>query len=134
MYKHPKDLTGLKYGKLTVMSKLENGYLKCRCDCGGIKVVKRNRLVMLLTQSCGCKTKGSKTKRKKNSNNTSSFRGVHFTTLIRRNYKSTYAISKVWDSTGKLHKKAFNVDKYGVMEATALACQFRETQIQDNKC
>ena len=54
------DLTGNKYGKLTVIER--NGYTpngktikwKCQCDCGKIVDVAMNGLKSGTTQSCGC--------------------------------------------------------------------------------
>jgi hypothetical protein len=52
------DLTGKRFGNLTVMEfdRYENGqsYWKCRCDCGGEKVVGRVYLQNGHTTSCGC--------------------------------------------------------------------------------
>jgi len=59
-----KDLTGRKFGKLTVVERVENyisptgqnltQYL-CQCDCGSNPVVvSANSLVRGLTSSCGC--------------------------------------------------------------------------------
>ena len=53
-----KDLTGLKFGRLTVISKdkKRNGKVtwKCKCDCGNECVVERGNLTSGTTQSCGC--------------------------------------------------------------------------------
>lgn len=53
------DLTGQRFGKLTVIRKEENAGVKgtswlCRCDCGNEKVVKRELLQRGKTKSCGC--------------------------------------------------------------------------------
>ena len=53
------DLTGKKFGKLTVLSKTDdkkNGsYLyKCKCDCGNIKMVTARDLNSNRVRSCGC--------------------------------------------------------------------------------
>ena len=52
------DLTGHRYGKLTVIGPAENigprtAWL-CRCDCGRETVVRSNRLRSGHTTSCGC--------------------------------------------------------------------------------
>ena len=55
-----KDLTGLRFGKLTVLKKSENRAKDgnplwvCRCDCGNITEVTKRRLVTGSTRSCGC--------------------------------------------------------------------------------
>ena len=64
---HPRkdvqDLTGRKFGKLTVLSRHHIGYdrmwhYKCLCDCGNISIVRSNALTRGNTQSCGCNRKG----------------------------------------------------------------------------
>lgn len=57
-----QDLTGKKFGKLTVLGidhkeKCKNGsiiFWKCQCECGNLKVVNGNNLKRRLTKSCGC--------------------------------------------------------------------------------
>lgn len=54
-----KDLTGKKFGRLTVIKlkgKAPNGkYLwDCKCDCGNYVTVKGNSLTTGHTKSCGC--------------------------------------------------------------------------------
>ena len=52
------DLTGQRYGKLTVLGPAENTggktAWKCRCDCGQETVVLTKRLRSGHTTSCGC--------------------------------------------------------------------------------
>lgn len=51
------DLTGQRYGKLTVIeldADAENRSWLCKCDCGGKKVVKQDYLRRGTTTSCGC--------------------------------------------------------------------------------
>ncbi len=63
------DITGKKYGKLTVISMAEDyvspsgnrlSRCNCKCDCGNRVVVNMSALVTGTTRSCGCKlnTKG----------------------------------------------------------------------------
>jgi hypothetical protein len=62
-----KDLTGLKFGKLTVIeiAKIEkrkteagnyisNAFWLCKCDCGNETIVKASMLLQKRTTSCGC--------------------------------------------------------------------------------
>lgn len=53
-----KDLTGMRFGKLTVLepTKAESGRTawRCRCDCGKETVVLTINLVSGRTKSCGC--------------------------------------------------------------------------------
>ncbi len=59
------DLTGKRFGRLTVIKELEGvrnnqgNYIRiweCKCDCGNIKEIKQERLTTKRnpTQSCGC--------------------------------------------------------------------------------
>lgn len=54
------DLTGKKFGRLTVIEKDNNritksgSYWKCQCDCGKIKSVKSSSLRRGEIESCGC--------------------------------------------------------------------------------
>lgn len=59
-----KDLTGLRFGKLTVIAKApykqyKNGRKRtawnCLCDCGNEKVVLTENIVNGRVSSCGCK-------------------------------------------------------------------------------
>jgi hypothetical protein len=64
--KHSKDITGQRFGKLTVVSRnLEHSKNKtdriswwshwnCRCDCGNESVVATGNLTSKHTKSCGC--------------------------------------------------------------------------------
>lgn len=56
------DLTGQRYGRLTVMGPAENvgerTAWRCVCDCGREVVVRSNRLRSGHTKSCGCLEKG----------------------------------------------------------------------------
>lgn len=54
-----KDLTGQKFGRLTVLKRADNGknkqsYWLCLCDCGNKKIVRRDSLISNKTISCGC--------------------------------------------------------------------------------
>ncbi len=49
-----KDLTGNKFGLLTVIQYAGKSAWLCRCDCGNEKVVKTDKLKSGHTKSCGC--------------------------------------------------------------------------------
>lgn len=54
-----KDLTGLKFGRLTAIKPIKqdknyNWIWLCECDCGNIKEVSSKQLLQHLTTSCGC--------------------------------------------------------------------------------
>ena len=52
------DLTGKKFGKLTVIERAENRgnetFWKCKCDCGNTKKINGSKLKNGHTKSCGC--------------------------------------------------------------------------------
>lgn len=52
------DLTGMRFGRLVVVSRAENkGQMtrwNCKCDCGNTTTVYSNNLRRGYTQSCGC--------------------------------------------------------------------------------
>jgi hypothetical protein len=59
-----KDLTGQKFGKLTVISldhknSRSQPFWLCQCECGNTKLVMGGNLLSGGTKSCGC-TKGKK--------------------------------------------------------------------------
>ena len=54
-----KDLTGQKFGKLTVIKRAKNdkygrSMWLCECECGGKNTVSGYHLTTGMTQSCGC--------------------------------------------------------------------------------
>lgn len=63
-----KDLTGMKFGKLTVIrkygSKNNKIYWECICDCGNKTVISTDRLKGGHTKSCGCVRKENCTQKR----------------------------------------------------------------------
>ena len=62
MVKIKKDLTGKKFGRLTVKEKdtkksKGRNYWICECDCGNIKSIRTDALTCGHTKSCGCLNK-----------------------------------------------------------------------------
>lgn len=56
---HYKDMTGERYGKLTVIeyvgtNQFHKALWRCKCDCGNEKIVTRGSLVDGDVKSCGC--------------------------------------------------------------------------------
>lgn len=53
-----QDLSGMRFGKLTVINIVETEekgiFWLCKCDCGNTKIVKSSLLKGGYTQSCGC--------------------------------------------------------------------------------
>lgn len=60
-------IIGNKYGKLTVLEKLDNGKYKCRCDCGNFKVIDykslTNNQYELSCKACGDKNRSDAVKK-----------------------------------------------------------------------
>ena len=61
-----KDLTGMRFGSLTVLCKTDQRknkrvIWKCMCDCGNIAMVDTDSLVRGSTKSCGCMKKNDLT-------------------------------------------------------------------------
>lgn len=52
-----KDITGKRFGRLTVVSYLGNSKWRCICDCGNATDVKTSNLNNGHTTSCGCLSK-----------------------------------------------------------------------------
>ena len=63
-----EDLTGEKFGRLTVVERATNKggqvYWNCKCDCGNEKTVRASHLKNGLIVSCGCYRKEQMEKRK----------------------------------------------------------------------
>lgn len=55
------DLTGMRFGRLTVIERVENrgnyAMWRCRCDCGGETITRTSSLKNGHTKSCGCRQK-----------------------------------------------------------------------------
>lgn len=55
-----EDITGKKYGSLTVIERAKNHghdtYWLCRCDCGNLRECQAGLLKTGMVNSCGCKT------------------------------------------------------------------------------
>lgn len=52
-----RNLTGQRFGKLTVIEELGGNKIRCRCDCGTVKVYNKSNVSRGLTTSCGCSRK-----------------------------------------------------------------------------
>lgn len=58
-HQQPEDLTGRKFGRLTVLERAHehhdnNTYWLCQCDCGNVKEIAAHHLKSGATKSCGC--------------------------------------------------------------------------------
>ena len=58
--KFPKDLTGMKFGELTVLEYAGNCSWLCKCSCGNTKTVSRGNITSGNSTTCGDKTKHGK--------------------------------------------------------------------------
>lgn len=61
MKKVKNDLTGKRFGRLTVIGIDDRGdrktYYNCQCDCGNVKSVRSDSLIAGAIRSCGCMKK-----------------------------------------------------------------------------
>lgn len=62
--KYPKDLTGMRFGRLVALRVAKktgegcaNDFWSCKCDCGNEVVVRRYGILSWNTRSCGCLSK-----------------------------------------------------------------------------
>lgn len=138
--KYPKDLTGMKFGKLTVLSKGESGVTKgwnrystyiCLCECGNTKQIKRINLLSGNTTSCGCLHKEKIRKigennKKSNTYNLSGKYGIGYTSSgeefyfdledyekIKKytwNIADGYVVSDSYKATTRFHRLIMNCD------------------------
>lgn len=93
-----KDISGLKFGKLTVlrfshMDVNRNSYFECICDCGKTTYVRKSRLNASITKSCGCFVK-SKEYSKTCSKNS---QRINIKNLIGRKFGRLLVISEVFE-------------------------------------
>ena len=49
-----ENLTGRKFGRLTVLEYVPGSKYRCRCECGNLSTVHTHSLKKGLTKSCGC--------------------------------------------------------------------------------
>lgn len=52
------DLTGHRYGQLSVLQRTAEGSWLCRCNCGNLRDLRRGELRSGHTRSCGCLRRG----------------------------------------------------------------------------
>ena len=106
------DLTGKKFGKLTVkeFAGNKNGlrYWLCECECGNTKQIRRDHLTKGYTKSCGCSWRLSR----KNHNNWQGYEDISldfFNTIkrnsIRRGIVFNITIEYLWELFLKQNKK-----------------------------
>lgn len=69
----------------------------------------------------------------KMNNNTSGFTGVHFDEKVHPSGKNTttYAVAHWHGLDGKQYRKHFSVKKFGILEAFAMACAYRDKMIAE---
>lgn len=51
---HPKNMLGIRSGRLVAVRYLGNSVWECNCDCGGRKNLTQTALTRASTTSCGC--------------------------------------------------------------------------------
>ena len=87
------DLTGKKFGRLTVLEKLNKRgnewYWKCQCDCGNIKEVRGVCLREGTIKSCGCLKKETDRQPKRNVKDELGNKYGHLTVVARAGSSNT---------------------------------------------
>ena len=98
------DLTGEKYGRLTVISQAENNNYrrvqwKCICDCGNYCIVSSNCLRAGHTKSCGCLATEERAKRAQKAGLARATKGgnLRFKFLFRCKDTSSFSEFKIKD-------------------------------------
>lgn len=110
------DLTGQKFGRLTVIERAENYIEKsgckrvqwfCQCDCGNTTKVIGKNLKLGITKSCGClqKDRASRAKKKYNTYDLSGEYGIGYTSKNEEFYFDLEDYDKIkdycWYKSGK---------------------------------
>ena len=100
-----KDITGQKFGKLTVLKMFRRDnktFCECQCDCGNIKIIQQANLKNGSSKSCGCLAKELSKKR----------RTIHGLTGTR--------IFRIWDDMKSrcYNKNAISFKNYGGRDIT----------------
>ena len=84
------DLTANRFGRLVVLQRnrvhpVKGSFWLCQCDCGRLKEIRQNSLVLGLTRSCGCLNRDTDKRRK-------SMAGLVFGRLTVLNYVKTVRV------------------------------------------
>lgn len=101
-----KDWTGVRQGKLTVLSRTEDKITKagyktirwnCQCDCGGTKILKSSALTKGST-SCGCDYKRGTHLHTANAEHSPTFTSWH--SMLQRCYNPNHEAYKLYGAIG----------------------------------
>lgn len=92
------NLVGKKFGRLTVLERVEKGsihsYWKCRCDCGNVIDVRGSCLREKQTKSCGC------------------FRREASSDRAKRRQSHGLSKSKIWNVWQAIKMRCFNKNHF----------------------
>lgn len=109
-----QDLTGQKFGRLTVIERAENKkknvMWKCICDCGGEKIVRADTLKRGICKSCGClinEYNSTKGKLQLNKYNLSGEYGIGYTTKGEEFYFDLEDYDKIKDYTWHIDSSGY---------------------------
>jgi len=84
------DITGRRYGKLTVLRRVKSTTWECKCDCGNTSHVLKCNLVTGNTTSCGCVYKESIGNRTRTHGMSKSAVYYRYNHMIKRCYDTAY--------------------------------------------
>lgn len=125
-WNHIEDLTGKKFGKLTVLERIKNKYSNstenawiCTCDCGGKREVRTCKLTSGKIRDCGCTYTGVKYQD----------RSIPAKNSVLNNYKRN---ARIYDREFSLSKEEF----YKLLSGNCFYCGAKPSKIKrDNtKC
>lgn len=120
------NLTGQKFGKLTVLSqaKSRNGrtYWLCECECGNQKEIQGSHLISGATKSCGCLGQQCNPNKEKFKNCLNCGKK-----LVRGQYKYCSLTCQKEYQRKKDVEKIFNGEKSGLKNATTSSPKIRDS-------
>ena len=122
MVKVKKDLTGMRFGRLVVVNRAEDGgkpdgkkypYWNCLCDCGNMKRIRGSSLTSGFTISCGCFRQeiSKETMSKQNAFDISGDYGIGYTSKGEEFYFDL-------EDYDKIKEICWNIDAYGYVSAS----------------
>jgi hypothetical protein len=111
------SLIGKKYGRLTVIERVENYIspngqtairLKCICDCGNEKIVVKGSLINGLVKSCGCLVQETSLKNIKKARDSNNFKNRNQEEFVKEKFTTHITLNKIY-KTWNINIKVNNI-------------------------
>ena len=120
-----RDLTGQRFGRLTVLYKGKPDKTKhtrwyCKCDCGNTKLVYKDALLTGRTVSCGCYNEEVKRRLKKRKNNSYTLNGEYGIGITHNTNKEFYFDLEDYE---RIKNYCWREDKNGYIVANNQQCK-----------